>query len=148
MLRNYWLDLALFALLLVEIATLRDMRFGPSQAGLSVVGHVHAIAGMLLALGGLAHIVLHRQWFWAVVTGKVKGKVKLVMNSLVLLSMLLAGLSGHVADVSQTAARLHMAAGTIALLELVVHTVKHARWMASVSKKLVASRQDVVNPLA
>jgi hypothetical protein len=79
-------------------------------------------------------------------TGKVKGKIKLVMNSMVILLILLAGVSGPLAHASSQASRFHSAIGSIAILGLFIHAVKHLRWMASVTKKLIPGRQENASP--
>jgi hypothetical protein len=147
-LRNFWLDIALFTLLGVNIATLTDVRTGVSAADLSVGSHIHVYSGIILTLGCLIHIGLHWQWFQVVLTGKAKGRIKLFMNSMVTLAMLLAGVSGPLAHASSQASRFHSAVGSIALLGLFIHAVKHLRWMASVTKKLVPGRKGSISPSA
>jgi hypothetical protein len=136
-LRNFWLDSVLAALLALNIVLL--VLPGPFRARthLSFVGHLHAILGTLLAISCLIHIGLHWRWFRAVLTGRAKGRVKFVMNSLVAVLMIAAVLSGRVAIVaSALASGLHRFVGYFVLLGLLVHTVKHARWLLSVAKRL------------
>jgi hypothetical protein len=63
-------------------------------------------------------------------------KVKLGMNSMVTIMLVLAGISGLAAQASGALGRFHGAVGSIALLGLFIHSVKHLSWMFSTSKKL------------
>ena len=141
-LRNFWLDVSLLVLLGVNLATFGGARSGSSVADLNLAGHLHIITGILLMLGCLVHIGLHWRWFQAVLTGKAKGRIKLFMNSMVVVFLLLAGLSGHAAASSLRASRFHSLTGSLALLGLFIHSVKHSRWMANVVKRLIANRQE------
>jgi hypothetical protein len=141
-LRNFWLDVFLLVLLGVNLATFGGVRSGSSAADLNLAGHLHIFTGILLLIGCLVHIGLHWRWFQAVLTGKAKGRIKLFMNCLVMVFLLLAGMSGPTADASTTASRLHSLTGSLALLGLFIHSVKHTRWMASVVKILIAGRQE------
>jgi len=147
-LRNFWLDVALFTLLGVNIATLADVRTGVSTTDLSIGAHIHLISGIILTFICLIHIGLHWQWIRAVLTGKAKGRIKLFMNSMVTLAMLLAGISGPFAHASTAAAQFHSATGFIALLGLLIHAIKHVRWMANVTKRFIPSRTGSISPLA
>jgi len=144
--RNFWLDVALFALLGVNLAAFGGVRSGSSAADLNLTGHLHIFTGILLLIGCLVHIGLHWRWFQAVLTGKAKGRIKLFMNSMVVVFLLLAGLSGHAAASSMRASRFHSLTGSLALLGLFIHSVKHSRWMANVVKRLIAGRQENANP--
>jgi hypothetical protein len=147
--RNFWLDAFLFVLLSLNLIAVIVMP--PLVEGVhpGVAWHVHAITGILMAFGCLVHIGLHWPWFQAVLTGKAKGRIKLVMNSMVAVTLLLAGLSGDAALGSAAAGSFHSLTGSIALLGLFIHGVKHMRWMASTGKRLTTGdRQETVAGLA
>lgn len=137
-LRDFFLDMGLFLLLGLDIAAVLSMPRGGSGLQATVGWHIHALVGMLLTLGCLIHIGLHARWFPAAARGKARLKIKLGMNSMVAVMLLLAALSGHAALTAASAAGLHRVTGSIALLGLVVHAVKHARWMVLVSKRFVS----------
>jgi len=141
-LRNFWLDVTLFLLLGLDIAAIGITR--TETAGEHAGLHAHVIISILLTLGCLTHIVMHWQWFRAVLTGKTKAKIKLSMNSMVVIMMLLAVLSGHAATICSAAAGFHSLTGSIALIGLFIHGVKHSRWMAMTAKKLITGgRQEL-----
>jgi hypothetical protein len=136
-LRNFWLDIALYLLLGANIAlvnltpqTIVGAHPGPGW-------HVHAILGIGMTVGCLVHIVWHWQWIKAVLTGKAKGKIKLGMISMVTIMMVLAGLSGHEVMTSTAPGGFHSFTGSMALIGLFIHGVKHIRWMAMTSKRLI-----------
>ncbi len=137
-LRNFWLDLALALLLILNIVLLVLPLPIRTRTHISFVGHIHAISGTLMLLLCLIHIGLHWQWFQAVLAGKVNGRIKLVMNSLVAVLMIVAVLSGRAAVAFVFAGRPHGLIGYFVMLGLVVHAVKHTRWMASMIKRLIA----------
>ena len=147
-LRNYWLDMALFVLLGVNAASLGGAGSGGTAGQPNPAWHVHVISGLLLALACVIHTGLHWGWFRAVVTGKASGRIKLVMNSMVVVMMVAAGASGHMATHSLVTRRFHDLTGAIALLGLFIHVVKHLRWMAAMTKKLVIGRQNGASPTA
>jgi hypothetical protein len=148
-LRNFWMDLALFLLLGLSITTLGGVRADAPRADLGLAGYLHVFSGIVLTLGCLVHIGLHWQWFRAVLTGKTKGRIKLVMNSLVAILLLLAGLSGRAALSSTAAAGFHSLTGSIALLGLFIHAVKHVSWMVSTTKRLtIGPRLEKAGPTA
>ncbi|MEW6402419.1 MAG: hypothetical protein AB1649_11515 [Chloroflexota bacterium] len=134
-LRNFWLAIALFLLLGSNIVVINTTRpwTTDSHTGL----HVHVILSILLALGCLIHIGLHWQWYPAVLSGKAQGRVKLVMTGMVAVMMLLAGLSGH--EALTFAGRFHSFTGSMALIGLSIHGIKHIRWMAVTAKRLIAN---------
>ena len=136
-LRNFWLDVALFLLLGMDIALVAFTRRAPADIHPGFGWHVHVVISILLTLVCLLHIVLHWQWFQAVLSGKAKGRMKLIMNSLVVSAMLLAGLSGHEMLASNAAGRLHSLTGYLALIGMSVHAIKHTRWMAVMTKRLI-----------
>jgi hypothetical protein len=135
--RNFWLDLGLFALLVLNVATLAGPRPDRAATAIGFGNQVHIVTGVILALACLAHIVLHWGWFRAVLSGKAPGKVKLFMNGMVSLFLLLAAVSGPAALDSLRADRFHSLFGSLALIGLFIHSVKHLRWMAAMGKKLV-----------
>ena len=137
-LRDFFLDMGLFLLLGLDVAAVLSMPRGVIGHQATVGWHIHALVGILLTLGCLTHIGLHGRWFPAAAKGKARLKIKLGMNSMVAVMLLLAALSGHAALTSASAAGLHRVTGSIALLGLVVHAVKHARWMVLVSKRFVS----------
>jgi hypothetical protein len=96
-LRNYWLDIALFVVLAVNAASLGGAQSGGLSGQPNVAWHVHVISGILLAVVCIAHIGLHWQWFRAFVTGKARGRINLAMKSMVVVMMILAGASGQMA---------------------------------------------------
>lgn len=138
-LRNFWLDVALFLLLGLDIVAINLTRLEAANEHHGL--HAHVIISILLTLGCLMHIGMHWQWFRAVLTGKAKGKIKLSMNSMVVIMMLLASLSGHAATTSSAAAGFHSLTGSMALIGLFIHGVKHTRWMAMIVKGLITNRQ-------
>ena len=139
--RNFFMDIGLVMLLLVNLITLGGGESG-SSPGVELRSHLHAISGIGLMLAALAHIILHIPWFRAVMSGKVKGRVKLMMYGMVSTFILLAFISGPAADASVRAARFHSLAGSLALVGMVVHIVKHSRWMVSAGKKIITGGQD------
>ena len=136
-LRNFWLDAFLILLLGLNITAVIIMR--PQAEGVhpDLAWHVHVVIGVLMAIGCLIHIVLHWQWLQAVLTGKAKGRVKLFMNSMVSVMLLLSVASGHEAFASG----FHGFVGSMALIGLFIHSIKHMRWMVSMAKKLRTSNQ-------
>ncbi|MGZ9221992.1 MAG: hypothetical protein ACXW4Q_07770 [Anaerolineales bacterium] len=137
-LRNFWLDIILYLLLGVNIALVNLTPPAAEGVHPALGWHIHAMLGILLTLGCLIHIAWHWQWFQAVLTGKAKGKIKLGMITMVTVMMLLASLSGHDAMTSTAASSFHSFTGSLALVGLFIHGVKHIRWMALTSKRLIA----------
>jgi len=131
--RNYLMDIALFLLLGINIASLAG-RQAESSSGASTA---HIVSSVLLTLGCLVHIVWHLGWFRAVLTGKVKGKIKLGMNSMVTVMILLAAITGPVVQTSSAMGEFHKAVGSVALLGLFIHSVKHLYWMIFTTKRLI-----------
>ncbi len=142
--RDFMIDIGLFLLLVVELAAVLSMPRGVSGHQASVSWHVHALLGIVLTGGCTLHAVLHWRWMAAVLAGKIKRPVKLIMDSMVSVMLVLAAISGHAAMTSAAAAGQHRVYGSIALLGLVVHGVKHMRWMASVARRLLAEPQPSV----
>ncbi len=136
-LRNFWIDIILFVLLALDIALVCLSPRTPTGIHPGFGWHAHAFISILLTCVCLIHVVLHWRWFLAVLNGKAKGRVKLIMNSLVVIAMVLADLSGHALLESNAASRLHSLTGTFALIGLFVHAVKHTRWMVMTAKRLV-----------
>ena len=136
-LRNFWLDVALYLLLVVNIAlvNLTPPRIAGMHPGLG--WHIHAVLGIATTAGCLVHIAWHWQWFRAVLTGKAKGRIKLGMISMVTVMMILAVLSGHEAMTSPATNSFHSFAGSMALIGLFIHSVKHIRWVALTSNRLI-----------
>jgi hypothetical protein len=134
--RNYLLDMALFLLLAVDIASLA----GRQAEASSVAMTSHIVSSVLLALGSLVHIIWHFGWIRAVLAGRVKDRIrcriKFGMNSMVTLMIALAASSGFAALVSDPMDRFHGTVGSVALLGLFIHSVKHLRWMFATSRKL------------
>jgi len=142
-LRNFWLDAALFLLLGLDIAALRITRLEAAGEHLGFGLHAHVIISILLTLGCLVHIGYHWQWFKAVLAGKAKGKIKLIMISTVTIMMLLAGLSGHAALTSTAASNFHSFIGSMTLIGLFIHGVKHMHWMISVARRLLSNQHHL-----
>jgi hypothetical protein len=142
--RNFFMDISLVTLLVVNLITLGGGESG-SSPGAELRSHLHAISGIGLMLVSLVHIILHIPWFRAVMGGKVKGRIKLLMYGMVSTFILLAFLSGPAADASATAGRFHEFTGSLALVGMAVHSVKHARWMGSAGKKIITGGQDKVS---
>lgn len=136
-LRNFWIDIILFLLLGTDTALVIFTRQTPAGAHPGLGWHFHALISILLSLVCVVHTLLHWRWFQAVLTGRAKGRVKLIMQSLVVVIMVLANISGHEVLASHTAGRLHSLTGTLALIGLCVHAVRHSRWMAGVAKRLI-----------
>jgi hypothetical protein len=141
MTRNFILDIGLLMLLVVNLSTLGG---GGSRSsfGVELKSHLHIISGTGLILVSLVHIALHIPWFRAVVTGKAKGQIKLVMYCMVTSFFLLAFISGLFADTSIAAGRFHRLTGSLVVVGLAHHILKHARWMVFAGKKIIAGRQD------
>ncbi len=139
-LRNFWIDIILFVLLGMDIALVTLSRRSPLGVQPGFGWHAHTILSILLTFGCLVHIALHWRWFQAVLTGKAKGRMKLIMNSLVVLAMLVANISGHAVLASGAASRLHSLTGTFALMGWFVHGVKHARWMAMTARRFTSDQ--------
>lgn len=141
-LRNFWLDILLFLLLGFNIVA--TLAIHPQEEGAlpGAAVHIHAISGMLMTLGCLVHAGLHWQWVKAVLIGKAKGRIKLFMILVVTVMMLLAGLSGPGAHVSEAVAGFHSFTGSMALIGLFLHGVKHIRWMAMMSKRLITHSEQ------
>ncbi len=149
--RNIWIDLALVLLLGLTIASLggADQEAEAARHGLRT--HFHALLGIALLFGSLAHIWLHRQWIKAVLTGHSKGRlgIKLFMNSMVTVLMLLACLSGHEAMAPGIVSRFHSVTGSLALIGLLIHTVKHTGWMVRATIRLITEgRREIVGRAA
>ncbi len=137
-LRNFWIDIILFVLLALDIALVCLSPRTPTGIHPGFGWHAHAFISILLTSVCLIHVVLHWRWFLAVLSGKAKGRVKLIMNSLVVIAMVLADLSGHAMLESNAASRLHSLTGTFALIGLFVHTVKHTHWMILTARRLIS----------
>ncbi len=142
-LRNFWIDIILFVLLVLDIASITLTPRSPTGIHPGFGWHVHIIISILLTVACLVHVTLHWRWFLAVLSGKAKGRVKLIMNSLVVIAMALANLSGHEALTSDAARRLHSLTGAFALIGLFIHTVKHTRWMVLTAKRLGSERRPL-----
>ena len=145
-LRNFWMDITLFLLLGLDIASVILTQRTPAGMHPGLGWHFNAFISALLTFGCLVHTLLHWRWFLAVLTGKGKGRMKLIMNSLVVFAMLLANLSGHAVLASGTASRLHSLTGTFALLGLFIHGIKHIRWMASTTRLLTRGQPALRQP--
>jgi len=141
MTRNFFLDIGLFMLLVVNLSTLGGNRSG-SAFGAELESHLHIISGTLLMLASLVHIALHFPWFRAVVSGKAKGRIKLFMYSMVSIFALLAFISGFSVDTSTAAGRFHEMTGSLFMVGLTIHSIKHARWMVFAGKKIITGRRD------
>lgn len=136
MLRNFWLDLALYLLLGVNIALVNLTPQPTTNLHPGLGWHVHAVLGIAMTVGCLVHVLWHRGWFYAVLTGKAKGKIKLGMIIMVTVMMVLASLSGHRAMISHVTSSVHSFTGSMALIGLFIHGVKRIRWMALTSNRL------------
>ena len=139
--RNFALDGGLVVLLVVNLFTHEGGGAG-SSFGAELMGHLHIVTGIGLMLASLVHIVLHLPWFRAVVTGKVNGRIKLFMYSMVTAFFILAFFTGLAADASTAAFRLHGLAGSLVVVGLTIHIIKHARWMVFAGKKLITRRRE------
>ncbi|MBN2115786.1 MAG: hypothetical protein JW730_04405 [Anaerolineales bacterium] len=137
--RNFWIDITLFLLLGIDIALVGFPRREAAGIHPGFAWHAHAIISILLTLGCLVHAASHWRWFQAVLTGKAKGRMKLIMNGAVVITMLLANVSGHTVLESGAASRLHSLTGYFALIGLVVHAVKRIHWMAGTAKRFITA---------
>src|SRR5512136_1520443 len=135
-LHNFWIDIILFLLLGMDIALVIFTRREPQGVRPGLAWHAHAALSTLLTLGCLVHILMHWRWFVAVLTGKAKGRMKLIMNSLVILTMVIANVSGHAVLASSAVSMLHSLTGAFAMIGLFVHGIKHTRWIAMTAKRL------------
>jgi hypothetical protein len=61
---------------------------------------------------------------------------------MVVIMMLLAGLSGHEALTSIATRNFHSFTGSIALIGLSIHGIKHMRWMAGMAKRLIVGGEQ------
>lgn len=136
--RNFWIDILLFLLLGIDIALVTLTPQTPVGVHPGFGWHIHVLISILLTFGCLVHVGLHWRWLIAVFSGKAKGRIKLIMNSLVVIAMLIANLSGHAVLESGAAGRLHSFTGILALIGLIVHAVRHSRWMILTAKRLTA----------
>jgi hypothetical protein len=141
-LNNFWLNVALYILLVANIAlvVLTPAVTTGSRPGFG--WHLHAVLGILMTVGCLMHIGMHWQWFQAVLTGKAKGRIKLVMISMVTVMMVLASLSGHEVMTATSAGGSHRFTGSLALIGLFIHSVKRIRWMALTARRFVSGGQE------
>ena len=135
--RNYILNIFLFLLLGIDIALVAFLERQPAGAHPSLGWHVHIFISILLTFGCLLHIGLHWRWYYAVLTGKAKGRMKLITGSLVIILVLLADLSGHTVLTFGPTNRLHSMSGYFALIGMSVHAISRIPWMASVTRRLV-----------
>ena len=142
-LRNFWIDIILFLLLGMDIALVILTPRKPVDIHPGLGWHIHILINTLLTFGCLVHIALHWRWFQAVLTSKAKGRMKLIMQSIIIVMMLAANLSGHAVLASGVASRLHSLTGTFALLGLFVHAVRHTRWMAMTARRLAGDRRPL-----
>ncbi|MBN1146585.1 MAG: hypothetical protein JXA78_04975 [Anaerolineales bacterium] len=136
--RNFWLDVVLFLLLLVNFGSLAGAggEGELSPGAVDAWSGIHTLSGALLMLGVGLHVALHRQWFSAVLTGRAKGAPKLFANLLTLGLALFSGLAGFAAGWSPgPAAEVHRLTGLLAGLSMLVHAVMHWRWMFACSKR-------------
>ncbi len=146
-LRNFWIDIILFLLLGLDIASVSLTPRLPAGIHPGLGWHVHAFISILLTFVCLVHVALHWRWLLAVLSGKAKGRGKLIMNSIVIIAMLIANVSGHEILISSIASRLHNLTGGFALLGLFVHAVRHTRWMAMVAKRFISdSTESAIRP--
>jgi len=136
-LRSFWLNAALFLLLGMDIAMVKIT--GSETTGVHTGLHIHVFVNGLLVIGCLIHIGMHWRWYKAVLSGKAKGKTKLIMTGFVTIMMLLAGLSGHAALSSTAASSFHSFTGSMALIGLSIHGIKHLRWMVLTGKRLMTT---------
>ena len=141
---NFFLDTGLMMLLVVNLSTLGGGGSGLTF-GAELRSQLHVISGTGLILASLVHITLHIPWFRAVVSGKAKGRIKLFMYSMVFIFALLAFLSGHSADTSNAARRFHEMTGSLFIMGLIIHSIKHTRWMVFAGKKIIAGRQENIS---
>ncbi len=145
--RNFWIDIFLFLLLGLDIASITLARQTPVGIHPGFGWHAHAFISILLTSICLIHVVLHWRWFLAVLSGQAKGRMKLIMNSLVVVTMLVANVSGHAMLETNAASQLHSLTGTFALIGLFVHAIKHARWMRVMAKRFVGgTRENAIHP--
>lgn len=134
---NFCLDIFLFLLLGADITL-----FGLPSLHPDSNWHPHAIINFLLTLGCLLHIALHWRWFLATLTGKAKCGMKLIMNSMVAIMLLLAGLTGPAAHFSAAASNFHDFTGIVAMLGMSVHGLKHTGWMAAIARRLMSDQRE------
>jgi hypothetical protein len=155
--RNFWLDIMLLALFIVTAVSL----LGHHSAGGIIV---HSIAGALMILGSLVHIVWHWDWIKANIlrsprapgraqppSGKTTRASRRIDLLLIVLFALcgVSGLLGQVmalAPVTQPHAfllreglsHLHSLSGALMLLLIVPHVRHHAKWLACMARKCFA----------
>jgi hypothetical protein len=137
-LRNFLLNIILYLLVGANIALVTLSPELTEGAHPGPGWHLHAILGILMTVGCLVHIVWHWRWFQAVLTGKARGKVRLVMISMITVMLLLASFSGHEAMTSVSSSGFHSFTGSLALIGLSIHGVKRIRWMALTARRLAA----------
>ncbi len=139
--RNFWIDISLVILLVVNVVTVAGGEAGTNFSA-PLRSHLHAISGTGLMLIGLFHIILHIPWFRAVVNGKVKGRIKLFMYGMVSTFIMLGFISGIITNASVGIERFHETIGSLALVGLAIHSIKHVRWMILSGKKIFAARPE------
>jgi hypothetical protein len=134
--RNFWLDVVLYLLLSINLIEVMVNQRQTISIHPGIAWHIHALTSALLAAGSILHMIWHWQWLYAVLTGKAKGRVKLAMILMVTIFMILASLSGHGEMHSPAVSEFHNLTGSMAMIGLFIHGVKHSRWMISMAKKL------------
>lgn len=130
--RNFLMDAALFLLLGANLMALRGRQAGLPEG--TSTGHI--IASLALAAACLVHIVWHWGWFQAVLAGKARGKIKLGMYTMVAGMACLAVASGVFALGAGGTGGFHNAVGFVAMLGMVIHSVKHLPWVVAATRRL------------
>jgi uncharacterized membrane-anchored protein len=134
--RNFWLDLGLYVLVGLNLAT-------TLTSGSHAADAVHLITGILLTVGIGTHMYFHRAWFSGIFTPKNTGRMRIrcLMISMVATFFILAGITGSLSAhiPSGQLSSFHMWVGWMALLGLCVHAIKHVRWMPSAANKCLPS---------
>ncbi|MBN1122107.1 MAG: hypothetical protein JXJ17_13590 [Anaerolineae bacterium] len=137
--RNYWIDVALFVLMLITFFSLAGHRGADVPGGQSVV---HCIAGAALFILAVRHLGSHIDWIRKVYTTRRKDLPRKVRtrrrNDLLLFIWITAcGASGLVMWISgynEVLSHLHKITGVLASFTMLLHVGYHARWLVRATR--------------
>jgi hypothetical protein len=130
---NFWLDIIIgsaFALALTS-----GLMAHSAQERIEL----HTFAGIVMSIGAVIHLVLHRKWMTAAAHASEKSgqmKLSLWLNRLLGLSWLwalLSGLHGHL-DPGNSAPTHALAAASMTGI-LLVHLARHWKWVVVTAKR-------------
>jgi hypothetical protein len=133
--RNLWYAIFLYALLGINLVTSINLLLNPDVAFPAPALVLHIISGTLLAAGCLLHVWWHRVCFQTAFRPKGANRTALIMNSIIMILLLIAAISGFTSLDRTTGGGPHDAIGIIALIGLLIHAIRHISWMTRVTKK-------------